>query len=366
MRKALIITILIFLIVIIFKFRFSNYEIKYKVDNYDIKTVYKNKRFYYEISKDDRLFNFDIYAKRKFNYTKIDSIKEISDENLFCIVPKIDDIKTYPLCYLNDEFTDYNIIDSSLLEEYKEIVVDVDKGNKDFIYYGNLNDDEYIALWNYKGYIVMNGKQYKNVDLFKKDKYDNSLAYLLNGSIYMANNDEEHEYTSLIKLDLKSLNSEVIKLDYTIDYDSYIVGSIKNNLYIFDNKYSVLYEINTKNKKTTILSNNEKGYVKYVDGEFVNCSKSEYKVDKIKYNSSNSKYSYSVNNGLYKIISDNKNISQRISNNDLNVLYENNSDMYNLFDDVFYKYDPVNGNNPIFYNYELTFNSDNTVFVYNK
>ena len=40
--------------------------------------------------------------------------------------------------------------------------------------------------------------------------------------------------------------------------------------------------------------------------------------------------------------------------------------MYNLFDDVFYKYDPNNGNTPIFYNYELTFNSNNTVFVYNK
>ena len=365
MRKVLIYTILIFLIIILLKYRFSNYTIEYKVDGFNVKTVYKDKRFYYEL-KNDKEFNFDIYMNRKFKYSKIASIKEITDENLYCIYPVIKDVKTYPLCYYNDEYVDYNLIDSEVLSDYKTTKVDVDKNEKDFVFYNNLLDNEYIALWNYKGYIVMHNKSYKNVELFKSDKYDNTLAYLLNGSIYMANNDEEHEYTSLVKLDLASLDFETIKLDYTIDFDSYIVGHVKKNIYIFDNKHSILYEFNTKNNKIKIIGNNEKGFVKYEDGDFVNCSKSEYKVNKIKFNSSTSKYDYSFNNGFYKAINDNKDLKLKISNDELKYIYEKENYMYNLFDDSFYRYDPLNGNIKIFYNYELTFNSENTIFVYIK
>ena len=194
MKKALIYSILIFIILIIIKYGFSNYTISYKLNNYEIKEVYKNKRFYYEIKdKNNLIYNFDIYSKRKFFKTKISKIKVIEDEAIKCIYPTINGQNTYPLCYYDNEYTDFNLIDSPLLLEYKQETINVDKADKDFIYYNNLSNNEYIALWNYKGYIVMNGKSYQNVELFKKDKYDNSLAYLLNDTIYMANNDEEHE-----------------------------------------------------------------------------------------------------------------------------------------------------------------------------
>ena len=52
-----------------------------------------------------------------------------------------------------------------------------EESKKDFIFYNNLEENEYIALWNYKGYIVMNGKSYKNVELFKKDNSDFAFFY---------------------------------------------------------------------------------------------------------------------------------------------------------------------------------------------
>lgn len=367
MRKRLILFIIICITLIIVKFRFANYNIEYKLNNYTIKTVYKNNRFYYEIiSKDNKKFNFDMYSKRGFKYTKIDKIIEITDENLYCIYPVIKDIETYPLCYQEEEFIDYNLIDSPLLETYKKTIVDIDKSEKDFVFYNNLGSNEYIALWNYKGYIVMNNKSYQVKDLFSKDKYDNTLAYLLGDTIYMSNNDEEHEFTSLISLNLTTLSTHKIALNHSLDFDSYIVGNIKKNLYIFDNKYSILYEVNTKNGKVNIIGNNEKGFVKYKDGEFVTCSKSEYKVDKIKYNSEKSNYNYIVDKGVYKIINNNKNIKQKISNDELNIIDEKNNILYYLNKDVFYKYDPSHGYDKVFYNYELSFNSNNTIFVYNK
>ena len=366
MKRTLLCLILVCIIIILVKFRFSNYTIEYKVDGYNIKTVYKNARFYYEINKDDKIFNFDIYNKRKMKYTKITSIKELIENDIYCIYPTIKDTKTYPLCYVDKEYTDYHLIDSELLNEYKEEKIDVEKPNKDFVYYNNLNKDEYIALWNYKGYIVMNKESYQNKIMFDKDKYDNSLSILIDDTIYMANNDEEHEYSKLVTLNLKTLDSKTLDLGYTLDFDSYIVGNVKNYIYIFDNKYSILYEINIKNGKTNIKANNETGFVRYENGKFVNCSKNEYKINKIKYNSIKSHYDYRMDKVTYKTINENKFIRQVINKDEIKIFKQRENDIYYLYKDSFYKYNPLNGEEKIFYNYELSFNSDNTIFVYNK
>ncbi len=365
MKKWLIIIILVFSLLIVLKYRFSNYEINYKVDNYKIKTIYKNKRFYYEIKDNDYTYNFDILDSRSFKKTMISKIDLIEDEKLRCIYPSIEGYKTYPLCYLNGVYTDYNLINSELLNEYKEESIEIEKPNKDFILYNNLNDKEYIALWNYKGYIVMNGKEYKNINLFDKDKYDNSLAYIIDNTIYMANNDEEHEFTKLISLNLETFEKKVINLKHNIDFDSYIVGNIENKLYLFDNKFSILYEIDTKKDKVEIIGNNELGYVKYENGEFVTCSKSLYKVDKIKIENNNSNYTYS-SDGMYKNYNENKDLLIKINNNSNSIIKENNDDIYYQYKDNVYRYNPYTGSKIIFYNYELTFNSNNTIFVYNK
>ena len=150
-----------------------------------------------------------------------------------------------------------------------------------------------------------------------------------------------------------------------LDFDSYIVGNIKNKLYLFDNKYSILYEIDVKKEKTKIFGNNELGFTKYVDGEFVSCSKTEYKIDKIKFNNKTSNYEYSVY-GMFKSINENTNLKQRINNNSVKIYHENYNDIYYLYNDNFYKYSPLKGSQMIFYNYELQFNNENTIFVYNK
>ena len=366
MKKALMYFILIFAILVLFKYRFSSYTIEYKVNYYSIKETYKSKRFYYEISKDGVIYNFDEYVSRRFKKTLISKIEEINDEDLKCIYPVIKGHDTYPLCYYKNEYTDYNLIDSELLAKYKKTSIIEEKNEKDFELYNNLSNNEYVALWNYNGYIVMNGNSYENLTIFDGEKYDNSLAYIIDNTIYMANYDQDHEYNSLISVDIQNLSVELIDLDTVIDYDSYIVGNVEENLYIFDGKYSVLYEINTRTYKVNVIGNNEMGFVKYVNGKFENCSKNDYKINKIKYNLTESKYTYNIDNGLYKIINDNKKISQKINNNNINYVYEKENKIYYTYLDNFYSYSPLEGEKKIFYNYELTFNKDNTIFVYSK
>ncbi len=367
MKRALLYSILICLIVIFSKYFLSNYKIEYKVNNYNVKTIYKDKRFYYEIKNKDYKYNFDFYMDRKPKKTMISKITEIKGENFICIYPTINDVNTYPLCYLDGVYTDYHLIDSELLDTYKEEKVELKAETSDFVLYDNLKSNEYVALWNYKGYILMNGKEYNNVTIFEKDKYDNSLSYQINNIIYMADYNQEHEYTKLITLDITNGKTGSIELEHTLDFDSYFVGNIGKKLYLFDNKHAVLYEIDTKKKKTSIKSNNEMGYVKYEDGEFVSCSKSEYKVDKIKYKNDNSIYSYNpTDEGTFKNIKDNSTIIQKISNNNLNYINESNNKLFYSYEDNFYYYLPDKGQVNIFYSYELTFNSNNTIFVYIK
>ena len=364
MKRGLVLTVIIGILLVMVKYYIADYDIEYKINNYDIKTVYKDKRLYYEIMKGKEIYNFEIYTKRKLSKTKIEKIKEIKDETISCIYPIIKDIETYPLCYENGIYKDYNLIESELLLEYKNEKINVEKSEKDFVYYNNLNKNEYVALWNYKGFIVMNGSSYKNIELFKKDKYDNTQSYLLDSTIYTANYDENHEYTKLIALNLKNLKKSEIEIGYHIDYDSYIVGNIKKKLYIFDNKHSKLYEIDLKKKETKIISSNEIGYKKYNGKEFVKCSKSEYKVDKIKYNFEETNHIYEVNNGIYKTIKDNKNIKQLINNEEIIKLKDFEEKLYYSNKDNFYIYTPLNGSEPVFYNYELSFNNNNSIFVY--
>ena len=368
MNKRLLYFIIFIILIVLCKYYYSNYEVEYKVNGYNIKTKYTKNRFYYEINDGNNTYNFDYYKKRTFKKSLITKIKTIENESFKCIYPTIKDIDTYPLCVSNNEFVDYNLIETDLLDEYKEETKVLKETNKDFIYNNNLSKNEYIAVWNYKGYILMNGKEYENINIFDKDRYDNNLAILIDDTIYMADYNSEYEYKKIYTLNLITKKVDSFELEnIVVDFDSYFVGNIGKYLYLFDNKNSVLYEINIKNKKIDIKGNNEKGFVKYNGKDFVTCSKSEYKLNKITYNKNDSIYKYEFNNNkTYKSIKNNYQIKQLISNSKINIIKENKNELYFYLEDKFYKYIPSKGNIEIFYNYELGYNDKNIIFVYNK
>lgn len=364
MNKRLIIFLLCYIFIIVFKYFISDYAINYQLNDYEVVIKYSDKRYYIEIDKDNK-YNFDIYRARSLNRKIISDIKVIDGDDFECIIPIIDGIDTNPLCYKDSEYIDFNLIESEKLDAYKNKFI-VDTVGSEFKYYESLDNTEYMALWDYKGYVVMNGNSYNIVKLFDKDRYDNNLSYQIENYIYMPNYNQEHEYSELIKFNIKTLKYEKIVINNKIDYDSYIVGNIKKKLYIFDNKHSILYEINLKNGESKIIGSNEIGYVKYVNNEFVSCSKSEYKNDKIKYFDDNSIYKYNNNDGLYKTIKDNDGIIQKISNSETIILGEYNNILYYLVKNKVYKYEPMKTTKQILFENELEFNNSNMIFVYNE
>ena len=362
MRNKLLIFLILFLTIVVLKYSLSNYEFEYKVSDHNVKTVFEHNRIYYEI---DNKYNFDIYTKSRRKHV-ITKIEEINIESYECVVPIIKGIKTYPLCYdvKNNINIDYNLIDSEELDEYKTSSQIIDKPEKDYVYYSNINNNVYISLWTYKGYILMDSKGYRNIDIFEKDRYDNDLSHQIDNKIYMPNYDMEHEFNELVSFNMKDGKIDKIKLNVKIDYDSYVVGNIKKKLYIFDNKKTVLYEINVKNGKTKIAGNNEKGFTKYVDGKSIPCSKNEYKVDRITIKNDNpTYYKYTYSNSTIKMYKENETISTKILNDQVDIYYEDNDTIYYKNKDSFYSYNPFKGSSKIFYDYELSFNNSKSVFV---
>lgn len=367
MKKGIIIFVLLFNVLIIFKYLFSDYELSYKVNNYSIYTHKYDDTIYYELSGKYK-FNFSIYSKKGRSSSIITSLKVIEKDNLYCVFPVIKGIDTYPLCMLDNVYTDYHIIDNELLSEYKNEEFSPEKSDTDYVYYNNLDSSTYIALWNYKGYYVMNGKEYKNYSIIEKDRYDNTLAFMRNSFIYMPNYDQDHEFDQLIKFNILDGETETIELNTKIDYDSYIVGTVKNSLYIFENKSSTLYEFNFRKNELSVLGSNKNGYVKYEKGEFVTCSKGEYINNKITYSDvkKDDKFTYKLNEGLFKTIKDNNKLSQKLLNDNV-ILINNYKDiLYYVKDNFLFRYNPNRGHEKILYNFELNFNNTNTIFIYNQ
>ena len=60
MNKKLIIFLLCYIFIIIFKYFISDYTVNYKLNNYEVSIKYRDKRYYVEINKDYK-YNFDIY-----------------------------------------------------------------------------------------------------------------------------------------------------------------------------------------------------------------------------------------------------------------------------------------------------------------
>ncbi len=372
MKKIICICIFLILLVVINKYCTSSYEIKYEVNNFNVSTTFYNNRFYFEI-QNGKTFNFDIYGERRFGKKLIDSIKVFKSNGYYCVYPIIENTSTYPLCYKDEESFDYHLVDDIKFKDFykfheleNKIIYEQDNN---FAFYNNLDDITYIALWKYNGFYLMNGEKLDNIGLLEKDQYDNILCTLINNYLLLPNYNREHIFSDFFLINLKNGHKDNIKSKYDIDYDSYIAGTFKNNAYLFDNKNLSLYEININKKEVKLIGNENKGYVKLQMNKFVKSNKNEYIKDKITYfNKEKSNYNYYIeNDGIYRELKENKIIKTLIfKGTNIEILYEFKNKLYFIADESLYEYNPIEGVKIIFYYFELNFNKNNLVFIYNQ
>ncbi len=347
--KIVFILILLLILFLFIRNITKDYSISYKLNGYNITEIVKDKTINIIVEKDNIEYKYLLFSKRKAKRKIVDKIKEEQIEGYTCLTPLIDKIKTYTVCYKDNEFITKELASGSLK---------VSSSNKDLEYYG-LNDNEYLLVWKYDGFYYYNGINEEEIKLFDKNRYNNDLMIEIDKYLLFPKYDEEYTFNSFVLLDITTKKTYEIDSNNTISIDSYYAGTYKDNIYLFDNKSENLYKINYRKKNISLVGSNIKGYEKVVNNKVVDASLKEYKTEKITFFSKEES----------PIIVDNNIISYNYFKikyaAKAKKVYNKGFDIYYINEDNIYKYSLENTKNILHY-FELNFNTNNNVFIYQK
>lgn len=272
----------------LFYFFGPGHNVKYLVDNYDIKESFTNNQkdelsnYYFEISKDDFRIDLQIFDNFENEEKIITEIKSINDSNVQCILPIFKDsrILTDLLCLKDDVVYDYKTIlgNNSTIDEFysnlelnnKEDLSDKDTLSNITLFKNNMPENYYLSFVTYKGYYYANGtnKTLKAKNIFDFDAYDNYLSAYIDKYYVTVNYDEKYGYNYIYIFNILNSNEEKITLAKAIEKNSYIQGKKDNSIYIFDRSNKKQYEVNVLTKTVLEVGNSEIGVKVYLDGEW--------------------------------------------------------------------------------------------------
>ncbi len=349
--KKIMYILCLFIILIILKYYLGDYTVNYNIDKFNIEEKVLDGYTYIKINYEDNTFVYKFDLKRGLKRNRVESIKLNETDGYLCVMPIIKNLDTYFLCSKDDDLFTLSTLD--VLEEVKF--------SEDIEYVNKLNYNEFIYLWKYDGFYTLN-KDLETINIFNSDRYSNDLMYSFDKYIVFPVYDKEYLFSDFYLLDMSTGKYKTIKTKYSINYDSYYVGNRKNNIYLFDNKNNVLYEINYKKLNVKVVGDEMKGFIKYEGNKKKSASLSEYTNDKITYFSGEDSF-LEVNKNYYSY--DGDTWIKYFSEEDIEVVGNVNNNIYFIYEDNLYKYSNSNVSLILHY-FEYNFNKSNITFCYNK
>ena len=306
-------------------------EVEYTIeDNIKVKEKKLAEYIYYEINIDDNTFAFKT-NKSSGNYL-IKQILHKKIDDYICIYPLFKNNTTSDiLCMKDNIIYPYKTIKGSIkeIDEYVNSIEEYKLSNEEegenvkkdsiTIYKDNIKQNAYIALENYKGLYLINKKDVlKKIDLFEKDIYKKDLSTFYKNKYVVADYNKNYTFHEIYLIDIKTGKKTTIAKDEEMNFDSYIMGSANNKIYIFDKSEKEQYAINLKNNTIAKSGNQKKGISYYTNGELKTISI---------YDALNNKKIFNE----YQIEDDKLNYSRVDLVNDNYYLYEKADDHYNVY-----------------------------------
>lgn len=359
--KKLIILISIIIIFFIFflymYFSPRSYEVKYKLNKIDVLENYNEEKSYYYFKFSYKSKDFEFVTQDDYT-TKRKLIKEIKireKDNILCIIPKSNEITTYPLCYKEDVQIDYNLADLDLAGYDKKIEL-TEKQYKD-INVNYFNDKTYL-IWDYNGFIYLNNYEQKKIKFLNKDIYNLDLVARVNNYLLIPDYNQEHSFNKIYLIDINKGKLKEWELEYEIYFDSYILGTHDKSIFLFDKKNEVEYELRPDKQKLRKIK-----YKTLVNEKWQSTTLAKLK-NQVKF-TEKKVYNFEViNNKLYLsyIKGNNKEL---ISNQKItDIIYVDNSNVYYLVEDKLYMYNKIYGEVLLMSYFEWNFNYKNMIYIY--
>ncbi len=363
MKKIYLLIIIILLtftsfLIIIFKPR--SYTLSYNLGEYLITEKYIKNEGYY-IYVDYKNNKYPLYINQKYTrhrkIIKEIKIQELEKELCLDIMTKNNSNK---ICSNNDEIISQDLLSDNFKKEFnleiaKEKILENYKNME--IYNQNHN----YLIWNYKGFYKV-GANIKTLDLFKKDNYQNPLAYQTENYLIIPDYDSDYYFTKFYIYNYKKDTIKELKHEFEISYDSYYLGNINEELYLVDKKNQNEYKINLKKNYIEKISKDNVG--KYFNGsKLEDISITKLINNELKFTTNNI-YNYTLeDNKLYlnikdfKILVTNKKVKK--------IVYIINDTVYYLSEDKLYSYKYLENNKLLIKHNEWLFNYNNHIFIFN-
>lgn len=397
--KTLIIFIAIFLILKLILFFFDNsHTINYNIGNFKVKEVFNAKpnNYYFKLTHE----NFDINFRINENYNKKEKIiakieyKKIDGYN--CVLPifKGNKILTDVMC-LKDNTVKYasNLnnknIDNYLKtleksgykkENYQDKAKEKKLSNTLSTYEENFLENNYIAMETYKG-LNLFSKENKTIKIFDNDVYTKPISYFKDKYYIVADYTENYTFKYFYVINIINGNETKIRSYDEISFDSYIMGALDENIYLFDKDASVEYKISIENENVEKFK--DKNNLQTYNGKWENITLNEAlnevkfknyytkdiegyeKVDKV----GNYYYAYEKEGNYYNVYQiDIKNKNQRtylFQTTSLESIIYLDDIIYYLNKNTFNYYNNF-GTRKVIKNTELEFNKDLSFGVYKR
>lgn len=363
-KKLKLLIFIIFLILSIYLFIYfipKNYNFSYNIDGFKIKEEYdkKSKLYIFTVSKNK--YEFKTISTHKYTPKRklINSIDEFDGDNSKCIIINSEFIDNNRLCISNNEMLDSRLLDLIPKKYYKTKKDNIKKHQNITI---NLDDKTYL-IWNYNSFLKINESTKKQIKLFNEDIYNLKIMTKIDDYLVLADYDQKYNFNKLIRLNLKTDKIDEIELKNDVSFDSRILGTYKNNIYILDEKNKKEYEINIKKKKVNIVNKNGLGII------YNNNNLEKVNLNKIINNNISftmeQNYNYILENGNLYLKMRNTNTKIKVSNLEVKyITYANNDEVYYISEDKLYKYDFIYGEVEIINDFEFNFNYENMVVIY--
>lgn len=314
-------TIIYIIFQIIFQITSHGHIVEYKIKSndtkYEIKEIltYREKNeennYYFEIKDGNNLFNFQIFEDlEKKNYV-IKDIHSFKNNDYSCIYPIfktekqltdilcIKDNIIYPYQSIkgqNKEIDDFKTGLEGVYSEKKYISNNTNTLKKEsiIIYRDNLIKKHFLSLENYKGIYLVNTEDiYKKIELFMNDSYKKDISTFYLDKYITADYNQKYSFNEFYVLNIKNGKQEKILSNKALNLDGYIMGSLEDKIYIYDNSDKEQYSVNIKNNSISKVGNTSSGIKLYENNKWIDYSSYDAYENKVTFNE------YKINDTKY-------------------------------------------------------------------
>lgn len=364
LRLLLIIFLIItFLLLIIFKD--NSYSKVYDIDEYKVTEEFNDKQSYYYFQIKYNSLDYELLINHKYSGEKlITNITKYSEKEELCLVLELTIGNSTLVCSKDNKLINWNLISDNLKDKIpSELIKEYSENSyteKDITIFNNIASKIYI--WNYKGFDIIENGKLKTLNIFDGDVYDTNLIAKVNNYIIIPNYNQKYNFNKIIVLNTKTDKIEEWELNYEISYDSYVMGSYENSIYLVDIKNKIQYElVPHKQKARIIATKNSQGLIYKKEWQKMTVNQMINNKETFTFNII---YNYQIaSQKLYLSYINSPNTIQVTNNQVDKIVAINDNEVYYLSQNKLFYFNIYDGEKLLAQKEEWLFNNENKVFI---